>query len=900
MPIILSYVRAQDQGDDKAHAVPVNGFHKALLEIKASSDKARLPGTPLSLPAVNKVSSKIVTISDSPVRPSMDIDEVSPTISTTEPTPVSQDATPTTVIAVSTPEPEPQAPVVFQDSPPRREPSPETTQVHETPAIQSTVPAFDSLPDEAVQSEALKELSVIAEDDEFNDPGTLPTDLPETVAPGSTMLDYNMDQDHTVPLRDSSSSGTLKRKQSVTQFSGLPAPSPLRKSMRLSREPSMGAGLMPTQTQTPGAGLGGKRTSWLTKAKEAKALEMTGSGKRLGMASEASSSHLNGLGLGLPSTLKLNSRPTSRDFSDETPKVDSASHSVPVDDNDTIMKVDQPEETSRKKSKELASPMDDDFTGRLDANQSNPSHNTWPSRTAPVALSALFDAEDMTVPLNEAAAEEGALNRLKKTLEGAGSRPFRSIGKSLGGNAAAALAEARAAAEARVAERNKDTSQDVSVVEVNAPEIVEAVTSETIHEAVKPTHPPKATSPSPEPNRRFSLSELVSTSTSKKAEREPGTNTAPLKERQDADTSTSTTPPNSPPAIVQKPAVPIFKPTVAPVAAAASKASAEAKIPPTSSMQNFAFKLPSTNPFAVPPPDVLMVHTTGLAPTTSQQTPALSAQSSKASIFSDAIFDKEDSARAWMPTTQDTDYSTNPSKTQDEEELVDDDSWHLDEKFRANENWTPYGFSSNDKEDNTWSTLPSRSTSQHGDTATMQQGAHEVSENYVVHQDDDDQGTFNFGQDFDKAHVDVNDLDDIDMEVEEAADQVDDLDDIVAAGKSTINLVTVRLCEMLNVQRLLICHVVEFFTESFTESGVIELHFNVVITGQCRVLGPGQPVREQHARQQQDKGQERAAEEHCPCSCGGQKGGASVLHPLFLLLTCDYSNRRKRTGRHSV
>lgn len=51
--------------------------------------------------------------------------------------------------------------------------------------------------------------------------------------------------------------------------------------------------------------------------------------------------------------------------------------------------------------------------------------------------------------------EEDPLHTLKRTVEGLGSRAGKSMGKSIGGLAAAALAEARATAEARIAEKTE-------------------------------------------------------------------------------------------------------------------------------------------------------------------------------------------------------------------------------------------------------------------------------------------------------------------------------------------------------------------------------------------------------------------------------------------------------------
>ncbi len=60
-------------------------------------------------------------------------------------------------------------------------------------------------------------------------------------------------------------------KPTAPSFPTLPEPMPLRKSMRHPRDPSLNAVMM--GSATPGAAVGGKRTSWLMKAREIKALE---------------------------------------------------------------------------------------------------------------------------------------------------------------------------------------------------------------------------------------------------------------------------------------------------------------------------------------------------------------------------------------------------------------------------------------------------------------------------------------------------------------------------------------------------------------------------------------------------------------------------------------------------
>jgi len=99
--------------------------------------------------------------------------------------------------------------------------------------------------------------------------------------------------------------------------------------------------------------------------------------------------------------------------------------------------------------------------------------------------------------------EEDALHTLKRTVEGLGSRAGKSMGKSIGGLAAAALAEARATAEARIAEK----TEKPAVIEPKQPEPqqpqekeVEPMKSDSQQE------PPKEKSPVPQPtNVRVSL-----------------------------------------------------------------------------------------------------------------------------------------------------------------------------------------------------------------------------------------------------------------------------------------------------------------------------------------------------------------------------------------------------------
>lgn len=103
--------------------------------------------------------------------------------------------------------------------------------------------------------------------------------------------------------------------------------------------------------------------------------------------------------------------------------------------------------------------------------------------------------------------EEDPLHTLKRTVEGLGFRAGKSMGKSIGGLAAAALAEARATAEARIAEK----TEKFAVVEPRPREPEpQPQSEEKVAEQAKPdpqpSSPPKENSPAPQPtNLRASL-----------------------------------------------------------------------------------------------------------------------------------------------------------------------------------------------------------------------------------------------------------------------------------------------------------------------------------------------------------------------------------------------------------
>ncbi|KAH9944415.1 uncharacterized protein BXZ73DRAFT_87319 [Epithele typhae] len=442
-------------------------------------------------------------------------------------------------------------------------------------------------------------------------------------------------EEFTVPLRDEPSAPVpgLSRKPSLAHFTGLPAPSPLRKSLR----PVGDTATVPTAQAAAPAALGKRSsTSWLSKARETKALEITNKrSSTFGAAKRKSGEMLD------------------------------AAHAV--------LRSLEEEERAPKTRRLSKSPEE------ADDEQSGKSQEASSSRSTAPPVEAHADENDTDV----------FTMLFKKKPE---PRPGKSMGKSLGGIAAAALAEARAAAEVRVAERHK---------------IELGVSNKSEDAAMDPE----------ESSRRLSVSDLVPTSQGKGKEKSKDVPvfSLPTPAAVAADTSSSTTPPTSPPPSRNN----TFIAPSGPVFSKPPAASTVRKDAPPGPPRDF--KLPTTNPFSIPAAMALGMGT---------KFQPLSAQSSKASIFSDVVFDRQDNSPGWLPSTQDTSYSAAQSQSQSQgktgadehDELGDDDSWGMDEKFGPQHQWTPYGFTSanpDGKDDSmTWSTLPSQSTGRKGGDTT--------------------------------------------------------------------------------------------------------------------------------------------------------------------------------------
>lgn len=461
----------------------------------------------------------------------------------------------------------------------------------------------------------------------------------------------------------------MAQKSNVSQFTIGP-PSPLRKSMRIPREPSLAA-----NHAAPVAKPAATRSSWLVKAREAKAME--DNAKKL--AAIPTFSHHVVAGNKRKSGEMLGTEPDN------------------VLDQDAIGR-------TQKSTKMIASSP---------ATSTLKEHDKYTFERFRDETAAIID-EDLNEDLPTG---DGAdmINKLKKTVAGFSARSNKSMGKSLGGAAATALAEARAAAEAKIAERNAAEGR------VAPPATTSPVEKQNEPKAPSPTPvfvPPAETRQSTEVrkssenNRRLSVSDLVTKPQTKKSlEHERVFQPPPPEQPKNtksyandgtaaANTSTSTTPPNSPP---PKTRPPIFtlpeKPKLPPM---------PTFFPPTASQ---AFTRVEPQPF--------------LPQRAAQPLSAQSTLFSTQSTYPESMFDNE--MPPWVPSTQDTDLSDHVQSqnllfkgntrdvTEPETDMDADESWHLDDKF--GEAFTPVVVGM--KEDSmTWSTMPTRST-RSGDTGTL-------------------------------------------------------------------------------------------------------------------------------------------------------------------------------------
>ncbi|KLO14484.1 hypothetical protein SCHPADRAFT_920673 [Schizopora paradoxa] len=505
-----------------------------------------------------------------------------------------------------------------------------------------------------------------------------------------------------------SSAKPATTKPGVPHFPTIGAPSPLRKSMRAPREPSMTAN-HPAPGQKPGL----TRSSWLVKAREAKAMEENA--KRV---SNFGAAHA----------------PATQGASGSKRKSDTMAAPLEEDDDEL------PEELERKHKLKRIS-------------EASSVHD---APEADVASHPHGDAEPGTN-----GGSEGIINMLKKTVEGF--RAGKSMGKSLGGATATALAEARAAAEARIAERNGANtiklepvkpSEDIEHVQTAAKEPTPVFTAAPVT---------RLSSRRSEADRRLSVSDLVTKFGGNPSGVERVFKPPSPAARLSAETSiarlsnisTSTTPPDSPPPRARSPIFTLQK-----------KPS------------------PPTTTFSRPPPADTQSLTQTFEKFTKLKAPGpLSAQSTyvstQSSAFSESIFDHEPSA--WMPETQDTQFSDPGSShfTQSNVPMQDDDmdadeSWRDDKLDAA---WMPaLGMGKDDSM--TWSSAPTQSV--RGDTGTLERSLLQdkvvASEPDPVHEEP-------------REERDITE-DNMDVEDEEDDDYAHQIRLVPSAAQSTASLVS--------------------------------------------------------------------------------------------------------------
>lgn len=548
----------------------------------------------------------------------------------------------------------------------------------------------------------------------------------------------------------------LRLKTTMPHFPSLGAPSPVRMSMRAPREPSVAAGQTTTKATLT-------RSSWLVKAKEAKAIEENA--KRM--------SGLPGAGKTALQTATASKR-KSGEMLGLTPTGDAA------------------QDSSERKQKvtKIAEENTPSVTAKDQENQ------LIPDQTQPHINSDANAFEDELMDMDDSGHNpEGMMDKLRKTVAGFSARAGKSMGKSLGGAAATALAEARAAAEAKIAERHAAEGRVAPAASTPTVPLVAEVKEPT---PVFTRPPLEKTAPAPalshaasrESERRLSVSDLVTKyeTTKKKVEvQEPVFRPPPVEQKGHssrlsntlADISTSTTPPDSPPR-TRQPVFSLNKPTVPPVQAVFVPPPPR----PQQTVEQSTSHLNTMNAFEA------RVFNTGHPQPLSSHSTLVSTQTS---IFSDGIFDHTPS---WGPSTQDTELFEDPVPSQEDQykyfgaplgnqdsDGEGNESWHLDGKFTAT--WTP-NINMHVREDEmTWNSAFSRSsndTDSHKLDASMpppsshSQGGASTSKLPALGQHDTEE--------------DVRDEDD--MDIEEDDEDLGAIRLVPSASQSTTSLVSVR------------------------------------------------------------------------------------------------------------
>jgi hypothetical protein len=349
----------------------------------------------------------------------------------------------------------------------------------------------------------------------------------------------------------------LARKPSINSFPPLSNTMPFRKSLRVFPESSIVA---PVVVGNGGAGpggavAGGKRTSWLAKAREAKAIDENAlkSGSGAGLAAAIA------LGGKTPGLKRRSTGSKTQLEEERQPKVAKI-----VSDE---AEVDHQAATQKPHGRKGVS-GDSDLAPQPERHSPPLLTPTAEQPIQSVVRQPSPTPANTQTPMDD---EDHVLDGFKRMVQGLGVRAGKSMGKSLGGPAAAhALAKARAAAEARVAEREGWAPPPARPSGISPV----PTANDTDNQPTKETEMPQRRS-SEKSSKRLSVSDLVTAFEASKAEtathetavHEPA---PPLKTFQPAlnldsgpsfkRDKISITPPSSPPSEMPPLAGPVFKP----------------------------------------------------------------------------------------------------------------------------------------------------------------------------------------------------------------------------------------------------------------------------------------------------------------------------------------------------
>ncbi|KAF9270206.1 hypothetical protein L218DRAFT_888608 [Marasmius fiardii PR-910] len=686
---LRTVVSLEDDGD-KENTILANSLHKALLQAKEKEDHQSRPIVSPGAPAeshasvyhpvsVHKLESDIPETPIVSVAPIEDFMEMAEHHIPVELSVIAEDDEPADRSRMSSHlspgklskslQPEEMPEVAEQENPPKTVQSPVAEgSLHTADATMSSVDTFHTTPlapsiNSLLPSVGETEKQHVAED--------LPVEME---------VERNPTQESQIEADDPTSSLAGAKGEEHTStlpvFPPLPAPIPIRKSVRVPRETSAEPG--PLGSATPGATIA-KRTSWLMKSREVKALE-TGNNKTTNIVTGGS--HTSTLP-GVPNPHKRKSG-------------DMLGAGVPG-----MARQDDGERAAK-----LSKKADGDVISRKAGDKEQPE------------VQAEFNSESDGHMLGPQGGEQkGMLDQFKKTVEGLGVRFGKSTGKSLGGGLLSnALAEARAAAEAKVALKNR-RGEDVTMEELSLTKCTELTSTESQGTDVPiVAESPSAgsslqrqepgsrvveivESPRQSSHSRLSVSDLAAPETFKEqaTKRKNIFSLFPPEHENKLLSQTNKLPaatPISPFSKLFDKTSPVFVPP--------------SPLPATSK--------PSSPPVFTKPPSI----TVGLSPRLpasppmgQQKRPPLSPQStwdSLSSGTSEKVFGSQEPP-AWMPSSQDTEFSAPyESQPQQLDQSDEDDSWPIDGKLGDKIKQWPFGMAlNNDRDSLTWSSAPTDS-----------------------------------------------------------------------------------------------------------------------------------------------------------------------------------------------